>query len=174
MLQALSLNSSYEFLGFRSATRALVDVYKGRAVMIEAHDKSVSSVSETHPLPAVIVFKKYAKVAYDKLFGVSWSKDNVKKRDNFTCQYCGNKMAKNNLTVDHVIPQSKGGLSNWDNTVASCWPCNKKKKTMTLEQANMRLLRKPKQPRGCSEIIRMHMVTLHEVWMKYLHGYLKD
>lgn len=78
--------------------------------------------------------------------GVKFSKPNVCLRDDFRCQYCGDKLPMSKLNYDHVIPRSKGGPTVWENIVTSCYPCNDKKADRTPEQAGMILLSVPKKP----------------------------
>ena len=74
------------------------------------------------------------------------SRRNIFIRDNFTCQYCGKRFCQNNLTIDHVMPKSKGGKTTWANSVTSCSTCNNKKSDKSIENSGMSLLRKPFQP----------------------------
>jgi 5-methylcytosine-specific restriction endonuclease McrA len=85
-------------------------------------------------------------------------------RDDWTCQYCG---ARSNLTVDHVIPRSKGGASSWENIVASCAPCNLRKGSALPRQAGMRLQRQPRTP---SPHVFIHVAspTIPAAWRQYL------
>ena len=85
-------------------------------------------------------------------------------RDDWTCQYCG---ARSNLTVDHVIPRSKGGLSSWENVVASCAPCNRRKADRTPIQSGMHPARVPRQPHA-EIFIRVSSPTIPHAWRAYL------
>lgn len=77
---------------------------------------------------------------------VPWGKHAVHVRDNFTCQYCGKKLARAKATIDHVIPKDHGGKNGWKNTVTACFPCNNTKNNRTPSQARMHLKRQPYQP----------------------------
>lgn len=85
---------------------------------------------------------------YDRLPGgpVAFSKRNVFKRDRLTCQYCGRQPGREELTLDHVKPKSRGGATSWENCVLACMSCNRRKADRTPEQAGMRLRRRPVQP----------------------------
>ena len=83
---------------------------------------------------------------------VKYSRRNLVKRDNYTCQYCKKKFDKKDLTVDHVTPRSKGGKSTWTNVVACCRPCNAIKQDKTIEELGWSLTKKPTQPRWKSHI----------------------
>lgn len=77
---------------------------------------------------------------------VSFSKRNVFKRDRLTCQYCGRQPGRDELTLDHVLPKSRGGATSWENCVLACVECNRRKADLTPEQAGMRLRRRPLRP----------------------------
>jgi 5-methylcytosine-specific restriction endonuclease McrA len=85
-------------------------------------------------------------------------------RDDWTCQYCG---SRSNLTVDHVIPRSKGGSSSWDNIVASCAPCNRRKGNQLPRQVGMRLSREPRMPNP-TVFIHVASPTIPVAWQQYL------
>ena len=85
-------------------------------------------------------------------------------RDDWTCQYCG---SRSNLTVDHVVPRSKGGPSSWDNIVASCAPCNRRKGNTLLRQSGMQLSRKPATP-SPHVFIQVASPTIPTAWRAYL------
>ena len=81
-----------------------------------------------------------ALTGYDRLpmGAVTFSRRNVFKRDHYTCQYCGAQPGSEELTIDHVLPRSQGGMSSWENCVLACMACNKRKADRTPEQARMR------------------------------------
>ena len=85
-------------------------------------------------------------------------------RDNWTCQYCGSRA---NLTVDHVVPRSKGGPSSWENIVASCAPCNRRKGNALPRQVGMRLLRQPRTP-SPHVFIQVATPSIPAAWRTYL------
>ena len=85
-------------------------------------------------------------------------------RDSWTCQYCG---SRSNLTVDHVIPRSKGGTSSWENIVASCAPCNRRKGDRLPRQAGMHPRRAPRTPRA-EIFIHVASPTIPAAWLQYL------
>ena len=85
-------------------------------------------------------------------------------RDSWTCQYCGTRA---NLTVDHVIPRSRGGTSSWDNIVASCAPCNRRKGDRLLPEVGMKLKREPRIP-SPHVLIQVASPTIPAAWRAYL------
>lgn len=104
--------------------------------------------NKKYPIPAVAKTKKYFKQNYQNLI---FSRKNIFLRDNYTCQYCGNKYEFNDLTYDHVIPKSRWNNDNrsptcWTNIVTACVSCNRKKGNKTPSQANMPLINIPLKP----------------------------
>ena len=105
---------------------------------------------ENSVLPAVIVLKKYVSTMNRSY---ACNRRNVVHRDNNICQYCGNRFCFSDLTMDHVIPKSKGGLKSWTNIVASCKRCNSRKRDRTPEEARMPLIKQPQVPRWTIEVL---------------------
>jgi 5-methylcytosine-specific restriction endonuclease McrA len=102
---------------------------------------------------------------------VRFCRENVYIRDNYTCQYCGDKLSAKHLTLDHVIPASKNGKKNWTNVVSACRTCNQRKANRTPQTANMPLLSEPKMPSWLPirELeIQMEMEQAPESWLEYL------
>ena len=110
MSKVLVLNASYEPLNICTWRRAVVLLMKGKAEQIEHNGKLVYA---DFPLPTVIRLRSYVKIPYKE---ISLSRRNLLHRDNYTCQYCGDR--RHDLTIDHIIPRSRGGTDSWDNVVA--------------------------------------------------------
>ena len=165
-LKILILNYSYEPLQFCSAKRGLVMVLSGRAEQIECDGYVVRSPSLSLQVPTVIRVLNMVKRNTRK--SVSFSKKNILRRDNFTCQYCGERNYL--LTVDHIIPKSRGGKTNWTNGVVACKPCNMKKGNRTAREANMRLHKTPVRPNFSFHqiVVPVGPASHVESWMKYL------
>jgi len=165
-LKILILNQSYEPLQFCSAKRGLVMVLTGRAEQIECDGYVVRSPSRSFPLPTVIRVLNRVKRKARK--NISFSKKNILIRDNYTCQYCGER--EHPLTVDHIIPKSRGGLTTWTNVVVACKPCNSKKGSRTANEANMELNRKPVRPNFSFHrlVVPLGPPSHVESWLKYL------
>jgi len=159
----LVLNASYEPLNICSWRRAIVLILKGKAESIEHNGKMLS---ETFHLPTVIRLRNYVKIPYKE---ISLSRRNVLHRDNYTCQYCGER--RHDLTIDHIQPRSRGGIDTWENVVAACLKCNVKKGDRTPKEANMHLLTTPRRPPSHVTFeISKHSLSGHTYWNKYLIG----
>lgn len=141
-LKILVLNYTYEPLQFCCAKRGLLMVLSGRAEEIESDGYVIRSPSLSFPLPTVIRVLKI--VNRNRRKQVAFSKKNILRRDNYTCQYCGER--EHLLTVDHIMPKSRGGKTSWTNVVVACKPCNLKKGNRTAAEANMKLIKKPTRP----------------------------
>ncbi len=139
----LVLNASYEAINICNTKRAIIMILKGIAVAEENTHKFFHSPSFKIPVPSVIRINRYVRIKYQV---ISFTRKNIFLRDNFTCYYCNKIFKSRELTLDHVLPKSKGGWNNWDNIVTACVHCNKKKGNRTPEEANMKLRKKPKAP----------------------------
>jgi len=156
----LVLNRLYQPVHVTSVRRAFSLLYQGIAKAIDdqyklyefsdwaalsaAEHDSVATVNKRIRVPRVLVLSAYEHLPKGR---VRFSRLNIYARDSDTCQYCGRKLARSELNLDHIIPRSQGGKTSWENVVYSCVPCNLKKGGRTPEQANMRLLKKPLRPR---------------------------
>jgi 5-methylcytosine-specific restriction endonuclease McrA len=162
--RVLVLNASYEPINVCTVRRAAVLVLKERAEILEHADRVLHAERLTMPRPAVIRLTTYVRIPRDA-HARRITRRAVFARDRWTCQYCGT--ARNSLTVDHVIPRSKGGSSSWDNIVASCAPCNRRKGDRLPTQVDMHPRRKPAVP---SPTIFVHVATptIPSVWEQYL------
>lgn len=165
--QVLVLNASYEPIHLCDAKRAVVLIVKGIAKSEQDTPQFLRSPSVVFPVPAVIRLVHYVKIPYKKR---SYSKGHIFLRDNHTCQYCGNMQSNHLLTLDHILPQSRGGKSVWENLVTSCRKCNTQKGDRTPKEANMMLLNKPKP---LSSFFYLHLVRSkaknNHYWRKYLY-----
>lgn len=156
----LVLNRSYYPVNVTSVKRAFCLLYQGLARAVDSnyqtfdfhswaelsagvHDETVGLVDRAIRVPRVILL-----VAYDRFpkREVRFSRLNIYARDRQRCQYCGVKLPKNELNLDHVIPRSRGGKTTWDNVVCSCMACNRVKGGRTPTEANLRLRGMPKRP----------------------------
>lgn len=165
--KTLKLDSSYRPLEIVDSIEALVLCLIGKAYAIENYKEEIRSVSESFKLPAVIVLTRYVKFHFHTMTA---NRANVIWRDQNTCQYCSKEEESRVLTIDHVIPRSKGGKNTWKNLVTACKKCNQKKGNKTPKEANMKLLREPKRPK--SNILRaISNKQISDLWKNYLWEY---
>lgn len=141
--QVLVLNASYEPLSLVSVRRAIVLVLREKAELLEVTRQVLRSSREEIPVPLVIRLVHYVRLPHRT---VPSTRAAVMLRDAHTCQYCGEVPGRNHLTVDHVLPRSRGGAHSWENLVSACTRCNQKKGSLTPEEAGMQLIRKPFEP----------------------------
>jgi 5-methylcytosine-specific restriction endonuclease McrA len=163
MRKVLVLNTTYEPLNVCSVRRALVLLLKGKAEVLELTGSAIRSERSTHEVPAVIRLRTYVSLPRRR-GSARISRRAVFARDRHRCQYCG---SDRHLTVDHVVPRSKGGLDTWDNLVTSCAPCNRKKGDRTAHAAGLQLQRRPRAPEPAAFVF-LHVDHIHESWRPYL------
>lgn len=141
--QVLVLNASYEPLSLVSVRRAVVLLLREKAELLEVTQQMLRSNRQKMPVPLVIRLVQYVRLPHRK---VPSTRASVMLRDAYTCQYCGEAPGRQYLTVDHVVPRSRGGTHEWDNLVTACTRCNQKKGSLSPEEAKMELIRKPFEP----------------------------
>lgn len=127
--------------------------------------ESVRTVSFEIRVPKIIRL-----LIYDKLpkVNIRFNRRNIFARDGNKCQYCGKKYPTSELSLDHVLPRSKGGGSSWTNVVCACTGCNKRKGGVRLEETNLRLIRKPVKPRHCPTIKLKLNSDKYNSWKQFL------
>ena len=152
--RTLLLNGSYEPLPTQGWQRAIALVLTQKVDLIEAYTHRVHSPSESWPAPAVIRLRQYLHLGW---LPVPFSRQNVFSRDGHQCQYCLDVFRTADLTLDHVIPRAQGGPRSWDNVVASCVPCNRRKRDRTPREAGLSLPRPPKEPRW-AQLVRGDLI----------------
>lgn len=165
--QVLVLNASYEPIHVCGIKRAIILIVKGMARSEQNTQRVMRSPSTSIPVPGVIRLTHFVHIPYRKK---AYSKKHIYLRDNFTCQYCNRVGVPNELTLDHILPQSRGGKSAWENLVTSCKKCNTQKGDQTPKEAGMVVLNKPKP---LSSYFYLHLVRSkardNEHWQKYLY-----
>jgi 5-methylcytosine-specific restriction endonuclease McrA len=162
----LVLNASYEPINVCAARRAIVLVLKGVAMAEEVNGAVLHSTRVAMRVPSVIRLLEYRRIPHQTR---ALSRKNILLRDRNTCQYCGLVLPSSDLTLDHVIPRSRGGASTWENLVACCHDCNREKGNMLLHEAGMKLMREPRPftLHTSRHIMRM-MGRSDAKWRKYL------
>jgi 5-methylcytosine-specific restriction endonuclease McrA len=162
--RVLVLNASYEPINVCTTRRAAVLLLKERAEMLEERDGALRSERLALARPCVIRLVRYVRIPRD-VHRRNITRKAVLARDAWTCQYCGHQAA--GLTVDHVMPRSRGGESVWENIVASCAPCNRRKGNRTPHEARMHPATRPKAP-GPNVFIRIASPRIPAAWEQYL------
>jgi len=160
----LVLNATYEPLSVIPTSRAMHLLLSNRAELIESTGDIIHSQRQNFPAPSVVRLNRYIRVPHN--LPMPLSRRAVLLRDGFTCQYCGQQPGKEHLTLDHIIPRSRGGRMDWENVVTACAPCNRRKANRTPQEANMALLSTPVRPRFWA--ITLLISPGNELWKKYL------
>lgn len=164
----LVLNQNYEPLNVCNVRRAIVLVFDGKAEVLETRADTVKSPSRVVPSPSVI---RMVYLIHRPRPRVKLTRREVFIRDGYTCQYCGRQVG--DLTIDHIVPKSKGGPHAWDNLVSACKPCNHRKGGKSLGEARMALRKDPSEPRAGQyyTIERRLDGAVVDTWSKFLPGY---
>ena len=166
--RTLLLNGSYEPLGVIPWQRAITMLCLGKVEVLRSYETALRSIAWTVPMPAVVKLRRYV---HRHRVRVALSRRNVFLRDGHACQYCGVRMSAKELTCDHVVPRSQGGRMSWDNVVAACAPCNRRKGGRTPDEARMKLLKWPERPRTLPPQMSINLGgvrSLPEAWRDYL------
>ncbi len=171
--RVLLLNgSTWEPLSVISVPRAINLLLAGKAIVVEKTGDFLRTVRTQFDVPSVIALKTYINVPRRK---AAWSRKGVLVRDNYTCIYCGIRpnqiqkgkmLTRKDLTIDHIIPRSKGGKDTWSNTACACARCNHRKGNRLHHEAGMKLRWEPKMPRTSYLVIALG--TGPEVWKRYV------
>jgi 5-methylcytosine-specific restriction endonuclease McrA len=158
----LLLNQNYQPLNVCDVRRAFVLLGHGKAETLEITDAVIRSAYEEHAEPSILRLLYMVK---RPLHARRLSRQEVFIRDRHTCQYCGKKSGR--LTLDHVVPRSRGGEHSWTNIVSACDRCNHRKAGRTPREANMLLPRDPAPPRP-NPYAFFHAGRIQDQWRAYL------
>lgn len=157
----LTLDAAWQPISIIPAYKGFSMIYSGRARAVENY--SIKPCALFY-YPSVIVCNNYIRT---KPIPLSPTRANIYWRDNLTCQYCGRKDFYRNMTLDHVIPKSRGGDKGWLNLVTCCVPCNQSKGNKTPSEASMKLIKEPRVPRY--DVTRAFRIdNVPESWNKFL------
>lgn len=167
---SLVLNADFRPLSYYPLSlwpwqEAIKAVFLDRVMILAEYDELVHSQRTAMRIPSVVVLKEYVRPQKR----VAFTRFNLFLRDEFCCQYCG---SKGELTFDHVVPRSRGGMTSWENVVAACAPCNLRKGSKSLKQSGLHLRRPPHQPTAdeMQNVGRRFPPNyLHDSWMDYLY-----
>jgi 5-methylcytosine-specific restriction endonuclease McrA len=177
----LVLNRNWQPVNVATVARALVLLWNEAARVVDVADYQtfswnnwsklrprddeafVQAISMRLRVPEVIALSSYDRLPES---AVTFSRRNVFKRDRYVCQYCGSQPGVDELTIDHVVPRSQGGVSSWTNCVLACIACNKRKADRTPREAGMTLRREPVRP-VWKPVYADHHLRL-ESWSKFV------
>lgn len=160
--RVLVLNADYSALTICSIYKAFLLVFTHKAELVSASDVKLHSVSKSYPMPSIIRLHRYINLPYKG--GVILNRQNIFRRDGNSCLYCG---STRDLTLDHVMPRSRGGNSSWENLATACKSCNNKKGQLTPEEAGMFLRQRPFRP-SFIMFLRELSGRVSDDWLDYL------
>ncbi|MFQ5851905.1 MAG: HNH endonuclease [Candidatus Binatia bacterium] len=180
--KVLMLNRSYLPIHITSVRRAFSLLYQGIAwavneryqtfdfeswsdLSVSVHDEYIGLVNQAIRVPRVILLVAYDRVPKRQ---VRFSRFNIYARDKCMCQYCGKRLPRHELNLDHVIPRSRGGTSTWENVVCSCQSCNRRKGGRTPQEAKITLLRKPYKPKWTPFMQETFSLSRYREWLPFL------
>jgi 5-methylcytosine-specific restriction endonuclease McrA len=162
----LVLNGNYEPINVCTTKRAMGLILSDKATVLENGRGFIRTISRAYERPSVI---RLIYVVRRPRPRVRLCKREILRRDGYRCQYCGRELGQ--LTIDHVIPRYRGGEHSWENLVAACPQCNRRKGGRTLMEARMRLLRQPFEPHPTAQYLFERYAAGNGVWAKYLEGW---
>tara|TARA_Y100000593_G_scaffold80218_1_gene149697 strand:- start:1207 stop:1707 length:501 start_codon:yes stop_codon:yes gene_type:complete len=163
-IAVLKLDCSFKPIEVIGWEEAIVLTWLKKAWAVEYTDIWVHSAKKAFQIPSVIVLRRFVD---EKFFTLPCTRKNILLRDENKCQYCTELFREPDLTVDHVIPRSKGGKSTWTNVVAACKPCNQRKGDHLVESSSLTLIRKPLKP-SYRSIIKKRIGKANLNWKEYL------
>ncbi|HET6922138.1 MAG TPA: HNH endonuclease [Anaeromyxobacteraceae bacterium] len=178
----LVLNRVYQPVHVTSVRRGICLLYQGVAKAIDeqfqlfdfeswselaaaANEDAIHTVTRRIRIPRVIVLLAYEHLPKAR---VRFSRFNIYARDDSTCQYCGRRLPRSELNLDHVLPRSRGGSTTWENVVCSCVACNLRKGGRSPDEAGMRLKRAPSRPRWTPVFRSATRRAFYREWMPFL------
>lgn len=164
--RTLLLNSTYEPLRVISWQRAITMIFLNKVEVLRNYERMLRSTSMSMQAPAVVRLTQFVR---RQRVRISFSRRNVFLRDGYRCQYCDEHLPAAELTTDHVIPRSLGGITSWENVVTACEPCNRKKANRTPAQARMTLQCQPERPHHLPSLgLRLGSENAPEPWREFL------
>ena len=169
MIKTLLLDGNWRPLKVITWEKAMTMLCLSKAsVVMEYEDKTIRSATKEFPIPSILRANSVSKASKNR---VNCTSTNIFIRDKFNCAYCSKKIRKSELTVDHVNPVTKGGKWEWINLVTACRTCNQKKGGQTPEEARMKLIYQPVEPKwSISYSVRLTKEDPIVVWSDYLMG----
>lgn len=162
--KTLVLNKAYYPINVVDWKKAIELSLNDKNIILSKYDEYVSSVSRKFQLPSVIVISDYCGMNTV----LRYSKQRLFVRDGHICSYCGKRFSRRDLTVDHVHPKSRGGITSWKNCVSACLKCNSKKADKTPTEAGMELKITPFEPRYDYEYFLNWNGFVPEEWIPFM------
>jgi 5-methylcytosine-specific restriction endonuclease McrA len=162
---ALLLNSTYECIGFVNFRKAFKFLAKEKVDVLAEWDFAIKIQDGEIKYPAVLRLKKY--VAF-KRYPMRFNRRNLYVRDKSKCQYCNKKLTFSSFTIDHVVPKSAKGKTNWTNCVAACKFCNAKKSNKSLALSGLQLQKQPLVPYKTIKYDMYFLTKVHSEWNFYI------
>ena len=164
-IQVLKLDSLFQPMEVIDWREAFILTWMKKAYAVEYTDFFVHSAKKSFQIPSIVAL--FVHVSHE-LFRIPCSKANILLRDDHKCQYCGAGATKSSiLTIDHVIPRSKGGETEWNNVVAACSLCNQAKSNKILSKTSLKLSKRPKKP-TYGQLTKKKMRNINDNWLRYL------
>ncbi|HUP66067.1 MAG TPA: HNH endonuclease [Thermoanaerobaculia bacterium] len=177
----LVLNRFFQVVQITTARRALTLLYKGQVkavsgdyttysfenwsdIPVQAIDDYITTPSRRILIPHVVQLLRFDRVPRQE---IKFSRANIYLRDRNRCQYCGKRFPASELSLDHVVPISRGGRSSWENVVCACLPCNVRKGNKILSESEIALIRKPEKPKW-HPLHRLQGRPYPEIWKNFL------
>lgn len=178
----LVLNRNWQAVTFLPTSTAIVNVMRDMASVLDVQDylllsfeewielgrdtgRQIKTPTKAIPAPEVVVLKKYGERPPRR---VVFNRPNLYRRDEWTCQYCGESLPERELTIEHVLPRSRGGPTSWDNCVAACETCNGRKADQTPKEAGMQLRTSPAQPQWTPKLALPKGKLIRPSWKPFL------
>lgn len=166
--RTLLLNTTYEPVKVISWQRAVTMLVLGKVETVRTYDSVLRAVHINIQTPAVVRLIDFVR---RRRMRIAMSRRNIFYRDGYQCQYCHRRLPARELTCDHVVPRSQGGVTSWENLVTACGPCNRRKGGRTPEQARMKLRHRPARPESLPIEFALNLGTaqsLPDSWRDYL------
>jgi len=163
----LLLDQGYQPVKVIPWQRALCMHFVGKVEVLREHEWAVLTISRAYPVPAVV---RLLRKVIARPLHVRFSRENVYLRDSHRCQYCGIRCGPRDLTLDHVVPRSRGGKTTWRNVVTACVACNRRKGRETPEQVGLSLRSTPQKPNWLApRLLQLGEEHVPPAWRDWLH-----
>lgn len=161
--QVLVVDTAYKPIKIINWEDAILSIVSNRFSVLDYSDKYVHSAKDKWYLPEIIVSPRPLRISKR----VKFDYEAINPRDNYVCAYCGERHPNRYMTVDHIHPQTKGGIDSWKNCISACKSCNNRKAGRTPEEAGMKLLYQPIEPTNTFELA-LYKLRIKDEWVPYM------